>query len=315
MGKRYYVLVGAMAVVLFLAGFGVRALTDGSSPSAAANQEQKSKQYPLLAKRIFVEDPNNSIVNFQPLRTSLRTYAKDNNLEGSIYFEYLPTGTSVRVDGDDQEVAASLLKLPVAMDLYRAAELGRIDLDKEITLQQAWLDSDFGQLYKKGAGYKLSLREAAKIMLQDSDNTALKAIAASIADSLETGERSINALDVDVTQNKDLTVSISARSYSSFLKCLYFSCYANNEHSQEMLNYLASSTSKDRLVAGVPDKDIKIAHKIGVHNEITQSDCGIVYVPKRNYVLCVMLKGDRQEAAKHITQISELAYKYVTQQQ
>ncbi len=88
--------------------------------------------YPLLATRIFIDNPADSIVNFSNLRSSLEDHVETNSIEGSIYFEYLPTGTSIRVGAERREVAASLMKLPAAMSLYKASELGRIDLDNEI---------------------------------------------------------------------------------------------------------------------------------------------------------------------------------------
>lgn len=310
MRLQRFILIICAGVLLFAGGFGFRGIF-AKEPSQQSGAD--SKKYPLLAKRLFIEEPNDPIINFAPLRQQMRQYFTDNKLEGSVYFEYLPTGTSIRISGDEQEVAASLIKLPAAMDLYKAAELGKIDLDKKITLQPGWLDSAYGELYRKGPGYQLSLREAAKIMLEQSDNTALKAIAGSTSNALKPEERALNSLDADITQNPDFTVSISARTYSSFLKCLYFSCYLNHSDSQELLTYLASSKFDDRLIAGIDNKNITVSHKIGVANTATQSDCGIVYVPNRNYALCVMINGqDNSTTNKHISALSKLAFQYIS---
>lgn len=311
--KRYRVIaLVAVGLILFSSGYGLRMSTANKNSAPDGVSLNESKQYPLLAKRIFIENPNDPIINFSQLRQQLKTYMSDNKIDGSLYFEYLPTGTSVRVDGDDMRLAASLIKLPAAMDLYRAAELGKINLDQTITLQQSWLDSGYGTLYQKGAGYQLTLRDAAKILLTESDNTALKAIAYTTKDSLNANDRAINAVDADISQNPDLSVSIGARSYSSFLKCLYFSCYVNHADSEEILTYLTESNFNNRLVAGIDDRSIKVAHKIGVANTTTQSDCGIVYIPKRNYVLCVMINGeDNATTNTHIATLSKLTYNFV----
>lgn len=299
-----------MGVVLFLAGYGLRMSTAKSSSGNFSSSS--SKEYPLLAKRLFVENPNDHVINFASLRQELKKYMGDESLNGSIYFEYLPTGTSIRVDGDELRLAASLIKLPAAMDLYRAAELGQVDLDKKVTLQESWIDGGYGTLYQKGAGYKLTLRDAAKIMLTESDNTALKAIAYSTNGKLSPDQRAINALDADISQNPDLTVSIGARSYTSFLKCLYFSCYLTKDDSQELLKYLTESTFDNRITAGIDDKSVKVAHKIGVANTTTQSDCGIVYLPSRNYALCIMINGDdNAQTNKHIADLSKKVYTFV----
>jgi len=111
------------------------------------------------------------------------------------------------------------MKTPVVMELYKASELGRINLDKEVSLKQEWLDSGYGTLYKKGAGYKLTLRQAAKIALTDSDNTAIAAIQNSTVGLLHNDESSVNFLDVTLSHDNNKLLQISSRSYSSFLKC------------------------------------------------------------------------------------------------
>lgn len=271
---------------------------------------QISEKYPLLARRVLLDNPNDAIVNFSSLRESIATYMIENSINGSVYFEYLPTGTSIRVAGDAELVAASLMKIPVVMDLYKAAELGRIDLDSTVELKEEWLDSRYGKLYLKGAGYKISYREAAKLAMTDSDNTAYAAILFNTNKLLSLDENSISASDVSFSRDSTSEILISARSYTSFLKCLYFGCFVNFDHSQEILGYLSQSTYRDGLRTGVPES-ITLSHKIGTFSDTTQSDCGIVYLEKRNYAICVMLTTDSTSGNKHIADISKLAYDFV----
>jgi hypothetical protein len=269
-------------------------------------------KYPLLADRVLGESPKNPLINFSLLRNDLEKYFTDNHLTGSMYFEYLHTGTQVRVNGDEEQAAASLLKVPLAMELYKAAELQKIDIHQQITLKEDELDSAYGTLYQKGAGYSLTLEEAAKIMLHDSDNTALKAIADTIDGLIPTDEGVFSYLDADITQGEDLSVAIGARSYSSILKCLYFACYINNDDSELLLGYLTETNFNNRLIAGIDDKSIRVAHKIGVFQDKTQSDCGIVYLPDRPYVFCAMINGQDNDATnQHIANLSRKAYDYV----
>lgn len=305
------VVVIVTCVALCVASFAGGYLVHSSKNTPQSNSSQQTTKYPLLAKRLFLEDPNDVIINFSNLREQFNTYMNQNNLKGGLYFEYLPTGTSVRISGDDEQVAASLMKLPVVMELYKAAELGRLNLDTTIALKQEWLDPAFGDLYKQGVGYKLTLREAAKLALTKSDNTAIAAILDNTKNILKTEENVISSLDVAFVRDDKLLLSISARSYASFLKCLYFSCYLTKDNSSQILNYMAESDNNNRLRSTIPN-NIKIAHKIGNYSNTTQSDCGIVYVEKRNYVLCAMLQvSDSAEGNKHIADISKMAYDYV----
>ena len=308
-----YVRIRNIIIVVLLAALSLLsylALSQNESESKNS-QSLQSSQYPLLAKRLFTEEGSQLIINFSDLRKSLKEYYQVNNLTGSLYFEYLPTGTSIRVDGDNQEVAASLMKLPIAMVLYKASELNKIDLDKEISLKPEWLDKSYGNLYLKGPGYKLTLREAAKIMLTESDNTALAAITASIEGQVSEKENPFAFLDADYSQNSDMTVSIGARAYSSFLKCLYYSCYLEKQNSEEVLQYLTDSKFDTRLVSGI-NESTTVAHKIGTFSNTTQSDCGIVYLDKKNYVICVMVDGPENSATdQHISNLSKMTFEYV----
>ena len=315
--KKYLLIVLGITLCVVIA-FGLYSIGKKNGVSFGINKQttelnNKSDQYNLLAKRIFIENPNDIRVNFSVLRNQLNNYFANNNLAGgNLYFEYLPTGTSVRISGEEHLVAASLMKVPVAMNAYKAAELGKIDLQKVVTLQPEWLDENYGQLYKKGAGYKISIQDAINIMLKDSDNTALKLIGAQIEGKLPKDESFLNYLDIDLTVNDDSSISLDSKSYSSLLKCLYFSCYNNINDSQKILDQLTNSSFKSRLVAGVTDKNIKVAHKIGTNSNNNQSDCGIFYVPKRNYVVCAMIPGnDSKETNTHFANISKIIYDFV----
>jgi beta-lactamase class A len=300
-------LLGALAaVVLFGAGYGVSGLTSGSASPPGQN-------YPLLAKRLFLEKPSDIRINFSSLRSQLNSYFTDNQLKGSLYFEYLPTGTSVRVSPDARYRAASLIKLPVAMELYKAQEVGKISLDQKVKLKKEWLNDGYGSLFEKGEGFELTLQEAVETMLKDSDNTALRVIIDATKD-LDINNRALASLDIELTTHTDGSIDIGTRSYSSFLKCLYFACYNTWDDSQAILKLLTQTPFAERLVAGIPDKDVLVAHKIGVFNSRVQSDCGIVYLPQRHYVLCVMLEGgDNAGINAHIAEISGRVYTFVRQ--
>lgn len=280
---------------------------------SSVQTDSKQKAHNLLAKRIFLSKPSDILVNFEPLRAELREELAYYDGSISVYFEYLPTGTSIRVGDAEQLVAASLLKVPVIMELYSLAESGDVELDKKISLKEEWLDSNYGDLYKKGVGYTATIREFAEITLEKSDNTALNAVQSVVdAHSSRKTTSAFDALDVDYLNLGSSSVSLNARSYASFLKCLYFSCYVSTDSSQEIMTYLTRSTyGKDGRIGKYIPSNVKIAHKIGVAGDEAQSDCGIVYLPNRNYILCVMINEDKDRGSEVIAQTSKKVYDYV----
>ena len=93
---------------------------------------------------------------------------------------------------------------------------------------------------------------------------------------------------------------------------LYNAAYITPTHSQAVLEYLSKTPFDDQIDAGVPE-GITVAHKIGVYDsDLTYSDCGIVYAPNRNYLLCVASVGVSDKAASaFIANVSKSVYDYV----
>lgn len=303
----FYTIVTLLLAISLFFNFKYSRYTDSKSNNLDKNT------FSLLAKRLFIDNPNDTRINFSGLRTSFNDYFKNNNVSGSLYFEYLPTGTSVRVNPETRYRAASLIKLPVAMELFKVKEQGKISLDNKIQLKQEWLNDGYGELYKKGVGYELTLNDAVQILLRESDNTALRAILDTTTPALSDDDRALSALDIELKVSQDGAIDIGTRSYASFLKCLYFACYNNLEDSQKILELLTETSFDNRIVAGINDKNIKIAHKIGVFNNQVQSDCGIVYLDNSNYVLCVMIEGNDDDVTNsRIADLSKIAYDFLS---
>jgi len=299
-------------VAILATGFGVGAAY-WHHKDVHAN-DKRNKQYNLLASHTLLDKPSDFILDFTDLRHQVKDYAdknvgKDN---ASIYFQYLPTGTAFGYGETRSFTGASLIKLAFVMDIYKLAEQGKVNLDTKVALKQEWLDDGYGTLYKQGTGYSLSYRDAIKFALEDSDNTVINMIHDALkASGMTPDQEAINYLDIDFQLTAAEQVNIGAKSYTSFLGCLYFSCYLQLNDSQEILNFLTMSSSVDRLTAQIP-KGAVVAHKIGTFSNEVESDCGIFYIPNRNYSLCIMLKQSDPVASQHISDISKMVYDYVS---
>ena len=279
--------------------------------------QSSQKRYPLLAKRLFLENPSDVIINFEPLRKQVKEYLASVNVPHSFYFEYLFTGSNIRDGENNKLVGASLMKIPIVMDLYKATEQGKTSLDTKVTVPSDLVnanDKQYGNQANLKPGDQITLGEAAKIALEESDNAAAYTIFNFINNLLPQQDQALNNLDIETqsgqSSDKGNYVLIGAAEYTSILRCLYFSCFLNPDDSQAVLNYLINSADNNRIRAGVP-QDIQVARKIGSFSNITQSDCGIVYVPNRRYTLCIMLDEDATPADQHIKKISEIVYNYI----
>lgn len=306
-------------LAIFLAASIIANIILGTYISTTHRTTQKSKlqakqeELKYLSQRVFIENPNDNIINFVPLREQLTTYTENNvKTPFGLYFEYLPTGVSIGIKEKDSYVLASLLKVPLAMAVYKQMEKGTIRHDQVFEVKEEQLDPYFGNLWKAGAGSKISTDEAIREILINSDNTAKNVLFSSIPDG--SLENVFDSLDIPKELESNLPV-VTPKNYSSILRSLYLSSYLRPEDSNEILFILTQTPFKDKLVAGV-DPNIKVAHKIGVHegNSQTKSvftDCGIVYYPKRPYILCMMTRSTDQEAQKYMSNVSKIVFNYM----
>lgn len=88
----------------------------------------------------------------------------------------LATGEEVRWNAEAIFPTASVIKLPILVELLRQAEAGTVSLDDRITLTEDDKRGGSGILKAFEAGLRLSLRDAATLMIVLSDNTATNII-------------------------------------------------------------------------------------------------------------------------------------------
>jgi beta-lactamase class A len=273
--------------------------------------------YPMLSPRIFVQNKNDTIINFTDLRSQIQAFVgNQKDIHAGVYFEYLPSGVSVGVNSNDQFVSASLIKVPLIMGVEKMLQTGALRDDTQITLREQDLDPNFGTLWRRGAGATLTVKEALELAVKESDNTAALALDALMP--RDPIREVYDALDIPVDWNGDQPV-VSAKNYSSVFRCLYLSCFLDYSRSQYILGLLTQTIFDDGFPAGVP-AGIPVAHKIGMYDSPTTNkrvrlDCGIVYVPKRPYILCILSeteKGKEELIPEFARQVSAQVYRFVS---
>lgn len=269
------------------------------------------EQFPYLSKRIFVEDQNDIVINFVPLRTAMSDYVEKLDNPVGVYFEYLPSGISVGINEKDEYVIASLLKVPLVMAAYSQINKGELSLEQILVVEDRDLEPTFGDLWKRGAGTRITIEEAIRLILTESDNTAKNVLLHAVHPRLV--EDILDYLDIPPSFEGQKLV-ITTKNYSSILRSLYLSSYLPFEYSNKILETLTHSKFNDKLTADIPSA-IKVAHKIGVYeveNNTVYSDCGIIYAPQRPYLLCLMVNNAPEvKATEYMRHVSKMVYGYV----
>lgn len=300
--------VFGLVTVVALSFFFIGRLSSGESVSAPP-----ASRYPFLAQRLFEPEHNDLIINFTQLREVMKSRYEQQKIPLGIYFEYLPTGSSINVNDQFEVELGSLAKVPAIMAVYKNIEAGDISADTVLTVKKEHIDSQFGSLWKRGVGTKITVEDAIRLALTESDNTAVNMLLATISQG--THEEVFQQLDLPKTTD-GIYPTLSPKSYASVFRNLYLSSYINYKDSNIMLDYLSKTIYTDKLPAGVP-KDVKVSHKIGVFASADKTpvynDCGIVYVPKRPYILCMMVAADEDTARNEMIAYAKMTYSYVSQ--
>lgn len=315
-----------IGVLLFIAGILVAyAFLNGSAndlflrKGADLGGLGDDKRHLLLNPAVTANLGKHYIVNIAPLREKFAAIQQEYQGEKYIYFLYLNNGVWVGVNEREKFQAASTLKVPLTMSVLKSEESGRIELDAPYTIEENELDGKFGELYKKGAGGEYTMRDLLKIMLEQSDNTAMNAVYNSltrlgVADPLADVYMALGWQDLeppafDEAPNYE---DINLKTLANMFVALYNATYLSPENSELVLSYLAQTPFDDKIAAGVP-KGIVVSHKIGIGGDTnTFSDCGIVYAPNRNYLLCVGAQGMKESTANNFMgEISSAAYDFV----
>ncbi len=308
LARKYWAYLFGLSLIanLVLAGVLIfRLVSSGGSGSGL---------YPFLSKRIFAENQNDILVNFIPLRNAMNEHIGKMGGAVGAYFEYLPSGTSIGVNDKKELKLASLIKVPIVMAVYKQIYRGKLSKQDALVVKAENFDSSYGNLWKRGEGTTLTVEEAIRLALTESDNTAANVLySALLSDALD---EVFDNLDIPKDKESDYP-TLSPKNYTSILRSLYLSSFLPEEFSNEILQILTETIFTDKLPAGVP-ADVKVAHKVGVfrpQGSIAEtqvfSDCGIFYVPNRPYALCVMVTGSEGQAREYIKFISKMVYGYV----
>lgn len=256
-------------------------------------------------------------MEYKPSKSKITSYIagelnKKTITHASVYYRDLNNGPWFGVNERENFSPASLLKLPVLIAYLKQAEKTPEILEKKLIYKKvsAPVEQNFIPVSPLLDAKEYTIDELLEHMIIYSDNDALFVLEKNIEN------RAIDAVtkDLGIETATDTTPEdyMSVKSYASLLRVLYNASYLNKEMSEKSLSILTKSAFTKGIVSGVP-ADIAVAHKFGereLPDGIKQlHDCGIVYLPRHPYLLCVMTRGtDYGQLETVITTISKNIY-------
>lgn len=205
----------------------------------------------------------------------------------------MKTGAKFGIHHDEEFQAASLIKLPMMTLIFEQAEQKRINLDTRHSIKDEEKVGGSGVLYYEPAGTMITNREMVEYMGQYSDNTAFNVAVNNIG--VQQFEDYIAEIGMRKTSYESNMTSI--RDVSNYFVKLWDGRLVNQDHRDEILNYLTSTSYENHLPSGLPE-NTRVAHKYGRELHVV-NDAGIVFTDNP-YVVVIMSKGVVESEADEI---------------
>ncbi|HEV3340324.1 MAG TPA: serine hydrolase [Pirellulales bacterium] len=221
----------------------------------------------------------------------------------AVAVQHLETGERFVYHEEEVFPTASLIKFPVLIELYRRAEEGGVDLETRLTLRAEDKVTGSGILtphFSPGATF--TLRDAARMMIAFSDNTATNLVLDKIGIAA-TGEtmqklgcpntrlhhkvflRETTSIDPERSERYGLG-STTAAEMLPLLGRLHRRELMSREASEAMLAHLKTCEDKQKFPRYLPD-GMEVAFKTGSLDAV-RTAAGILYTPGGPVALCVL---------------------------
>ena len=234
------------------------------------------------------------------------------------------------VNADTSFHAASTMKVPVMIELFRRASTGSFGMGQRLMIVNQFAsiadgspyaldpNSDSDTTLYHRVGTRVSVDTLLRLMITRSSNFATNTLIALVgADQVNQTMRSLGAQRIQVLRgvedgkafDKGLNNTTTARDLATILRAIEEGRAGSPEATREMREILLAQEFNEKIPAGLPS-GVRVAHKTG---EITahSHDAAIVYPPGRApYVLVVLTRGiqDGAKSSKLIADISSIVY-------
>ncbi|HLJ91765.1 MAG TPA: serine hydrolase [Gemmataceae bacterium] len=244
------------------------------------------------------------------LEARLAPLAKAHKGKVAIAVRHLGSGESYFLNADEPMPTASLIKLPVMIEVYQQVAEGKLKLSDPVTLRQEDKVPGSGVLTEHfTAGINFPLRDAVHLMIALSDNTATNLVLdkIGIGATAERMERwgfpntkihaksfrgSTTSVFPERTKRYGLG-STTAREMIEILAKLQDGKLVSPEACKEMLALLRQCEDNAKFPRFLPES-IKVAHKTGSVSN-ARTDAGILYLPGGPVAVCVLTDNNEDK--------------------
>jgi beta-lactamase class A len=251
----------------------------------------------------------------------------------SVAFKDLSSGKELFINEHENFHAASTMKVPVMIEVYKQAAQKKFSLKDSLTVKNEFKsiadgslysldsadDSEFG-LYKQ-TGQKKTIYDLVYQMIILSSNFATNIMIQLVdAKNVTATMRTLGAEDIQVLRgvedqkafDKGLINTVTAYDLMLLFEQIANGKAVSKKASKEMTGILLDQRFNDIIPARLP-ANVKVAHKTGWITGL-HHDAGIIFLPDgRKYILILLSKklDDEKAGVNAMASVSEMIYKYL----
>ena len=238
-------------------------------------------------------------------------------IEPSVFVWDYETGNYAGINSDKIYSAASIIKIPVLIQLFRSIEAGQLTIYDTMTLKDYYRAEGSGSLQFKAENSVWTIDDLARLMITESDNSATNMIMAKLGSMYDVNS-GIRQWGLSQTQVKTWLPDMGGTNFTTtedLARMLYnldnpnFLSVSSRE---KMFDYMGH-VHNDRLLPAGLGAGASIVHKTGDIGKML-GDAGIVYAPNgKKYIVAIMANRPYNSVLgkDYIVKASEIIYNYM----
>ena len=275
----------------------------------------------------------NAQTDVQQLKEQIKSFIANQGTI-SVAFRDLVTGEEIMINESETFHAASTMKTPVLIEVFKQAKEGKLSLSDSIRIRNEFQSIVDGSMYSLNpaddseqkmyglVGKKKALKDLVNDMIMYSSNLATNTVIELVgAKNVMNTMRELGANHIQVLRGvedgkafeKGLNNTTTAFDLLVIFEAMAKGKAVSPGASQQMIDILLHQQFNKMIPARLPTT-VKVAHKTGNITGVLH-DSGIVFLPNgHSYVLVLLSKNiDNEETATNLLAgISEMVYKYVS---
>lgn len=213
-------------------------------------------------------------------------------IDPSVFVWDYDTGKYVDIKATQIYPTASIIKIPVLIQLFKSIEANQLTIYDEMTLTNYYKAEGSGDLQYKATNSKYTMDQLARAMITKSDNSATNMIVSAVGGmpDVNAGIRNwglkhtyINNWLPDIAGSNYST----ARDLATMLYNLDNPGFLNLNSREYIVDYMSHVENNRLIQAGLDPKALFI-HKTGDIGKML-GDAGIVFAPNGKKYICVIL--------------------------